>query len=263
MKKPGFLKRFTIIDYLIIIVVIAAIIFAVAEISSTDENESESSSYDSSTFNKVVENYLNYYKTGNVVTTTVEGINASNNEPVSLDGTIEWMDDNSGNYLKVLFESDGNTYLAGEYQDTPNADIYLDRMTLNIDGSTYDNLTEVKISDMNITSLGDLTANLGNNTKYEISTTVTLDDLDSSSYQQAENALYDNNGRISIKATNTGLNDQLKITRATTEEINLITNIIGNIDGTTNDITIRIYNCTSPDLETIENNFNVLNIKTF
>ena len=99
MKKPGFLKKFTIIDYLIIIVVIAAIIFAVVEISSPNQSEDESSSYDSSTFNKVVENYLKYYLTGNIVTTTVEGINASNNEPVSLNGNIIWMDDNSGNNL--------------------------------------------------------------------------------------------------------------------------------------------------------------------
>ena len=39
MKKPGFLKKFTIIDYLIIIVVIAAIIFAVVEISSPNQSE--------------------------------------------------------------------------------------------------------------------------------------------------------------------------------------------------------------------------------
>lgn len=263
MKKPGFLKKFTIIDYLIIIVVIAAIIFAVVEISSPDQSGDESSSYDSSTFNKVVEKYLGYYLTGNIVTTTVEGVNASNNEPVSLDGNIIWMDDNSGNSLKVLVESNGNKYLLGEYQDIPNADIYLNRMTLTVDGSIYPNLTEVMISPMNVTSLSQLTDSLGNKTNYEISTTVTVDSVDGSSFQEAENALYSGDHRISIKSTNTGLNEQLKIIRATSDEINLFSGILGNINGTSDEITIRIYNCTNQDLENIENNFNVLNVKTF
>ena len=179
------------------------------------------------------------------------------------DGNIIWMDDNSGNSLKVLVESNGAKYLLGEYQDIPNADIYLNRMTLTVDGSIYPNLTEVMISPMNVTSLSQLTDSLGNKTNYEISTTVTVDSIDSSSFQEAENALYSGDHRISIKSTNTGLNEQLKIIRATSDEINLVSGIIGNIDGTSDEITIRIYNCTNQDLENIENNFNVLNVKTF
>ena len=69
MKKP----KFTLIDYLIIIIVIAAVIFAFIHITSDDQDETEATSYDSSTLNKVVEKYLSYYNQNKVVKTSIEG----------------------------------------------------------------------------------------------------------------------------------------------------------------------------------------------
>ena len=45
-------------DYVIIILVICAIVFAFIHISSKDEGVNEKTSYDSSTLNKITEKYL-------------------------------------------------------------------------------------------------------------------------------------------------------------------------------------------------------------
>ena len=262
--KKGILSKLTIIDYIIIIAVICAIAFAFIHITTDDSNDTKTSSYDSSTMNKIGENYLNLYMEGNIVETTVSGYNASTGKPVELHGNITWLDDNRGSNVKVLINSNGKEYLAGLYKDIPNADIYIDTISLESNGNKFNNLTEVTISPENITSLNDLISGIGNNTKYEISTSVSMDEGSTIDYQSITNSLYTQDKRIiSISESNTGLYNQLSITRATSEEINLANGILGNFDGATNQITIRIYNCTNQDIKTIENNYNVTNIKTF
>ena len=261
--KKGILNKLTIVDYIIIIAVICAVVFAFIHITTDDSNDTKTSSYDSSTMNKIVENYLKLYLEGNVVETTVSGYNASTGKAVELHGNISWIDDDKGSNVKVLINSNGKEYLAGLYKDIPNADIYIDTISLESDGNKFNNLTEVTINPENITSLSDLISGIDNNTDYEITTTVSVDELSTIDYQDLSNNLYSHDKRISLKGSNTGLYNQLIITRATSEEINLADNILGNFDGKTSPITIRIYDCSEQDLKTIENNYNVTNIKTF
>ena len=263
IMKKGILSKLTIIDYIIIIAVICAIAFAFIHITTDDSNDTTTSSYDSSTMSKIGENYLKLYLEGNKVETSVSGYNASNGKPVELHGNITWLDDNRGSNVKVLINSNGKEYLAGLYKDIPNADIYIDTISLESNGNKFNNLTEVTISPENITSLNNLISGIGNNTNYEITTSVSIDELSTIDYQSITNSLYAHDKRISISGSNTGLYNQLTITRATSEEINLVDSILGNFDGTTGQITIRIYDCTGEDLKTIENNYNVTNIKTF
>ena len=56
--KKGILNKLTIVDYIIIIAVICAVVFAFIHITTDDSNDTKTSSYDSSTMNKIVENYL-------------------------------------------------------------------------------------------------------------------------------------------------------------------------------------------------------------
>lgn len=261
--KKRILNKLTIVDYIIIIAVICAIVFAFIHITTDDSDDVKTSSYDSSTMNKIVENYLKLYMEGNIVETTVSGYNASTGESVELHGNITWIDDDKGSNVKVLINSNGKEYLAGLYKDIPNADIYIDTISLESDGNKFNNLTEVTINSENITSLSDLISGIDNNTDYEITTTVSVDELSTIDYQDLSNNLYSHDKRISLKGSNTGLYNQLIITRATSEEINLADNILGNFDGKTSPITIRIYDCSEQDLKTIENNYNVTNIKTF
>lgn len=258
MKRP----KFTIIDYLIVIIVIVAILFAFVHITSDDQNETESSSYDSSTLNKVVEKYLSYYNQNKIVKTTVEGLNSSNNEPVSISGEIVWMDDDKGSNVKVLVKSGNETYLCALYKDVSEADIYLNKMSLEVDGSKYKNTVEFTVKPTNITSINDLNKGLSNYSNYVLSTDITTDNLDSLKYQQLTNTLFED-GRVSMKTTNIGLVQKLIIVRATPSELTIANDVLGNMNGLSEDIFIRVYDCTPEEQKFIENNFDVTNVKSY
>ena len=255
--------KFTLVDYAIIILVICAVIFAFIHITSNDNSASESTSYDSSTLNKIAEKYLTYYRQGYIVNTTVNGFNATDGKPVTLTGNIKWLDDDRGSNVKALVNSNGSDYIVGLYNHVPNADVYINSMTLEMNGDKYSNLTEIKVNPKNITSVNDLVSGISNDTQYEITTTITLDSIDSTKMQEITNTLFKNDGRISFKGSNTGMTDQINVVRATSTEISQVNSILDNINGLTNEITIRIYNCSDNDINTIKNNYDVVNIQKF
>lgn len=256
-------RRFTLVDYAIIILVICAIVFAFVHITKDDDSHSEVTSYDSSTLNKIAEKYLGYYRQGYIVNTTIHGYNASNGEPVTLYGTIKWLDDDRGSNVKVLVNCNGTDYLAGLYNQVPNADVYINTITLEVNGDKYPNLVEIKVKPKNITSINDLISNIPENTPYEISTTITMNSLDSNKIQEITNFLFQNNGRISVKGSNSGTTNQINIVKGTNDELTQVNSILGNFSGITNEITIRIYNCSDNDISNIQNNFDVMNIQKF
>ena len=131
--------KFTLVDYIIIILVICAVIFAFIHITTDDSSNIQKTAFDSSTINKLPETYLNYYKDGHIVKATIEGFNSTNGNKTTLNGTVKWVDE--GSTVRVLIESNNNTYLAGLYKNVPNADIYIDKISIETDGSVYDNLT--------------------------------------------------------------------------------------------------------------------------
>lgn len=259
--KPNFLNKITIIDILIIVCIIGAISFAIVHITTNDDGSS-STSFDSSTTNKLVEKYLNYYSEGFIITSKVVGTNASSGEKVTFNGTVKWVDEDSGANVKVLIENNGEKVLAGLYKDVPNADIYIDKITLETNGEKYQNLKEITISSDNISTLNDLVSGIPNGTYYELSTKIAIDSHQSQSYQELANELYKDK-RISIKVAEVNPQDIINIVRATHNEINTGNNILGTINGQTDTITIRIYNCTDNQLQTIEHNYNVTNIENF
>lgn len=250
-------------DYAIIILVICAIVFAFIHITSDDDSASESTSYDSSTLNKIVEKYLTYYRQGYMVNTTVHGFNATDGKPVTLSGNIKWMDDDRGSNVKALVNSNGSDYIVGLYNQVPNADVYINSMTLEINGDKYSNLTEIKVNPKNITSINDLFSGISNDTEYELTTTVSLNSLDSATLQEITNRLFQNDERISIKGSNNGLTNQINIVRATNTELSQANTVLGELSGITNEITIRIYNCSDNDINTIKDNFDVYNIQKY
>ena len=256
-------KRFTLVDYAIIILVICAIVFAFIHVTSNDDTVNEKTSYDSSTLNKIAEKYLTYYRQGYIVNTTVHGYNSTDGKPVTLSGNIKWLDDDRGSNVKALVNSNGNDYIVGLYNHVPNADVYINSMTLEMNGEKYKNLTEIKINPKNITSINDLISGISNDTDYEITTIVTTDSVESMQIQEISNILFEKDGRISIKGSNSGLTNQIIIVRATGSELSGVNNILSNFSGITNEITIRIYNCSDNDIDNIKNNYNVTNIQKF
>ena len=251
-------KRFTLIDYLIIILIICAVAFAFIHITSDDSTNIQKTAFDSSTMNKLPETYLNYYKDGLIVKATVTGFNSSTGEEVTLNGTVKWVDE--GSSVKVLLETDNGSYLCGLYKNVANADIYIKTISIETDGSVYPNLCEIKVKPMNITSFNDLNKNLSGN--YEISTSVSLDSIDTTKIQEIENKILSKDKRSSIKATNELLGEII-ISKATGDNLNDANSILGPFNGITEDITIRIYNCSDKELNNVKNNYEVTNIRNF
>ena len=122
--------KFNLIDYIIIILIIVAVIFAFIHITTDDADNLQKTAFDESTFNKIPDTYLKYYKDGFKVNATVEGFNASNGEPVTISGNVVWLDNDGGADVKILIQSGDNTYLTGLYRYVSNADIYVDHISL-------------------------------------------------------------------------------------------------------------------------------------
>lgn len=252
--------KFTLIDYLIIILVICAVVFAFIHITSDDSSNIQKTAFDASTINKLPETYLNYYKDGYVVKAAVEGFNSSTGDEVTVNGTVKWVDE--GSSVKVLIETENGTYLTGLYKNTPNADIYLSKISLETDGEVYANLTEFKIKPQNITSLDDLNRNL-TGSEYEISTTVSVDSFDTKKIQEIENEILSDNKRLSIKGFNSELADQIILSKANDQNLKDANDILGSINGITDEITLRVYNCSDAELNNIKNNYEVTKIRNF
>lgn len=105
-------SKIKILDILIIICIICASCFAIYHVTS-DEYVGTSVNFDSSTTNRLVENYLNFYDSGQIIKSQVNGINSTNGEKVSINGTVLWAGDSKGYNVKVIINSEGHNYLVG------------------------------------------------------------------------------------------------------------------------------------------------------
>lgn len=254
--------KFTIIDYIIIILVICAIIFAFVHITTDDSSDLQKTAFDESTVNKIPDTYLKYYKDGFITKATVEGFNSTNGERTTLNGNVVWQDNNGGNDVRLLIESNNKTYLVGLYRNIPNADIYIDHISLESNGEKYKNLCEIKVKPEEIKSLNDLTDKLPDNANYELTTVISLDSLNSKVIQNITNTL-SKDKRLSIKTATNDYDNQLMINKATKENLKDADAILGNIDALTDEITIRIYDCSNSQIDEISKNFDVINIRKF
>lgn len=254
--------KFTLIDYLIIILVICAVVFAFIHITTDDSSDLHKTAFDISTASKIPDTYLDYYKDGYIIKSTVEGTNATTGEEVTLNGTVKWIDDTARNDVRMLIESGNQTYLIGAYKNIPNADIYMDTVTLETDGSKYNNLVEFKIKPMEINSLSDLNKNLPHK-DYDISTRIAVDSLDVTKIQELTNKLNSDNERLAIIMPNINSENQIELIKADEACIKDANSILGDVKGITTDITVRVYDCNESQIDQIKNNYEVTNVRTF
>lgn len=254
--------KFTLIDYIIIILVICAIVFAFIHITTDDSSDLQKTAFDESTINKIPDTYLKYYKDGFIVNATVEGFNSTNGNRTTLDGTVIWEDDNSGNDVKFLMDTDNGTYLVGLYKNVPEADVYIDHISLQSNGEKYKNLCEIKAKPEKITSLKDLTGKIPANANYELTTDLSLDGITAKDAQEIANKLLGKHERISVKTDN-DKDNQLLIKMATQDNLNDADSVLGTVDGVTDEITIRIYDSTDAQIDEIAKNFDIENIRKF
>ena len=255
--------KFTLIDYIIIILVVCAIAFAFIHITTDDSSDLQKTAFDESTVNKIPDTYLKYYKDGFVVKATVEGFNSTNGNRTTLNGTVIWEDDNGGNGVKLLIESEGKTYLVGLYRTVPNADIYIDHISLESNGEKYKNLCEIKVKPEEISSIKELTSKIPNGTDYELTTELSLDNLNTKEMQEITNKLNNKDKRASIKTTTADIDKQLIIKQATKQNLNDADSVLGTINGVSDEITIRIYNSSDSQINEIAKNFDIINVRKF
>ena len=240
---------------------ICAIAFAFIHITTDNSSDLQKTAFDESTVNKLPDTYLKYYKDGFIVKANIEGFNSTTGEKTTLNGTVIWEDDNGGNGVKLLIDSNNKTYLAGLYRTVPDADIYIDHISLESNGEKYKNLCEIKVKPIQISSLNDLANKIPANADYEITTSIALDSLSAHDEQNITNNLLNNGKRESIKGIIS--DDSLNIKKATKENINDADSVLGNLNGTSEDITIRIYDCQDSQIKEISKNFDVINIRKF
>ncbi len=263
MKKPtlkSILKKFTIIDIIIILCVIGAVAFAFIHIGA-DENTNESISFDSSTLSKLPEKYLSFYREGYVVKSHLGGYNSTSGKYEELYGTVLWIDSDNGGNTKVLLDIEGKKVLTGLYKDNLDLDLYLEHITLETDGSKYPNVKEIQISPTTISTLSDLTNKLPKGLNYEITTKIAIEEKDSQTYQQISNQLYSNGKRESVRSVNDNIKDQILLVMAQKDQLNNVSEILGSLNGQSDVITIRIYNGNENDINSIKQSFNVTNVR--
>ena len=240
MKKPNLLNKLTIIDLLIIICVIGAAGFAIYHMADDDSSTASATSFDYSTTPKILETYLDYYKNGNEVTSTIVGTDASTGEKLELSGNVLWLGESEKEKVNVLIDSNGKEMLAGFYKDVPNADIFIDSISLESNGDTYNNIKDISVAPKEINNLNDLISEIPNGTQCEISTVIAMDSLDSVKYQKLLNALYDNKKPCIVLKDSQ--NNVLEINRANKTDLEIASKILGDFNGQTGQIQIRTYN---------------------
>lgn len=238
MKKPGFLNKITIIDILIIICIIGAVGFAIYHMADDDSSNASATSFDYSTNPKILETYLDYYKNGNVVTSTIVGTDAKTGEKVELNGKVLWLGETEKEKVNVLIDDNGKKLLAGFYKDVPNADLFIDSISLESNGDTYRNVKDITVAPKEISSLNDLISEMPNGSNCEISTSIAMDNLDSVKYQKLLNALYENKKPCIVM---NGESNVLEINRANKTDLKTASEILGDFNGQTSQIKIRTY----------------------
>lgn len=253
--------KFTLIDYIIIILVICAVVFAFVHITTDDSSDLQKTAFDESTVNKIPDTYFKYYKDGYIVKATVEGFNSTNGEKTTLNGTVVWENDNGGNNVRLLVNSNDKNYLVGLYRSVPEADIYIDHISLESNGEKYPNLCEIKVKGEEIGSIKDLTDKIPNGTDYELTTILSVDSLSARDMQKISNKISDHSKRESIKTSD--YDNELEIKRATEETLKDADSVLGSINAVSDEITIRIYDCTDSQIKEIGKNFDVINIRKF
>ena len=122
-------------------------------------------------------------------------------------------------------------------------------------------MVEITAKPKEISQLNDLISGIDNNTNFEITTKVSLDEISQIQLQEITNALMNHGKRLSIDGES--VDGQLIIAKATKQNINDASSILGNINGISDEITIRIYDSTDSQIKAIQDNYDVINIRTF
>lgn len=250
MKKLG---RFTIIDIAIVLLLISGLLYGFLKTSDFESNI-QKFTFDASEMSKVYQKYNELYGQGKIINSKITGYNSLTRKREEIYGRVLWL----GN-TDVLLNSDGKKILVSGYQNK-YADYYMESITLEVTG-TEKNAVDVVFEPLNIRKMSDLLIDIPEIKDYKITTKITIKNKDVVAFQQLSNELYNKEKHVSI-IINVPY-DRIEISQATDKEIKIADRILGEIDGQTEFITIRIYNADDEIIEKIKNKYRVNKVIDF
>ncbi len=164
-----------------------------------------------------------------------------------------------GKYKSEILSNNSNKPIMAAY-DADNADIYIKEITLKSTGDKYKNVVDIKIKHQSVSTLKNLVSGIPNGTNYTISTRISVNNVNNNVFQNLSNIMYDDLKKESIRPTFKNSYLQLALVMADDSDIRLASKILGNINGESDTINIRIYNANQEQINAIENSYDVLSV---
>lgn len=260
MKKlRSIISQFTIIDIVILVFIIGALLFSIYTIVSNDVGDVETYIFDSLTIKDLPDKYSTLYHKGEIVKAEIKGYNQEGKD-ISANGTVIWVDVYNGGNTKVEILPDNSNRSIMVAYDADNADIYIKEIILKGTGIKYKNVVDIRIKHQNVSTLENLVSEIPNGTNYTISTRISVNNVSNNVFQNLSNIMCDDLNRESIRPTFKNSYLQLALVMADDSDIRLASKILGNINGESDTINIRIYNANQECIKSIEDNYDVLSV---
>ncbi|MFB2622286.1 MULTISPECIES: hypothetical protein [Methanothermobacter] len=243
--------KLTVIDIAIILFLASLVLYGFLKTSDIDSNI-QTFTFDSSEMTKVQIKYNDLYSKGKIIKSKINGYNSLTQKRESIYGEVLWIGTVNGR-VEVLMNVNGEKVLAGEYQDK-FADYYIDSITLEATGSQ--NATDIILEPIKISRMSDLLLDIPS--RYEMTTNIPIRNMDVSRFQELSRELYSREKHVPI--TLNIPNGRIEILQATPEAIKIANELLGDVNGQTDFITVRVYNADGNVIEKIKRRYRVIKV---
>ena len=240
--------KFTYLDLIIIIIVISAVFLSFYRTYDNDSNI-QKFTFDSLEMEKANNKFQDLNGAGKIVYTNLRGYNTINGQKETIYGRILWSDDS-----EMLLDVNGSKILASNYKNR-YADFYFESITLEVVG-VEKNSVDIVLKPINVTSVNNLIIDIPE--EYKLYASLSIPPQEETVIQKLNNELYEKENYAPISTSEN--NDMLNITWANDSDLRIINQILGDVDGVSGFITIRIFNVSNATIENLKNKYEVYKI---
>ncbi len=242
------LGKFTYLDLIIIIIIISAVVLAFYKTSDSESNI-QKFTFDSLEMEKANNKFQDLNGAGKIVYSRLTGYNSINGKKETVYGQVLWSNDK-----EMLLNVNGSRILASNYQNR-YADFYFESISLEVVG-VENNTVDVILEPINVTSVNDLILNIPE--EYQIYAPLSINPQKETLIQELTNELYIKENYAPI--TTSENNEMLNITWANPDDLRIIDQVLGDVNGVSGYITIRIFNVSNDTIENLENKYKIKKI---
>jgi len=240
--------KFTYLDLVIILIVISAVVLAFYKTYDDDSNV-QKFTFDSLEMEKANNKFQDLNGAGKIVYSRLRGYNSINGEKQTIYGRVLWSDDS-----EMLLDVNGKKILASNYQNR-YADFYFESITLEVVG-VEKNSVDIVLKPINVTSIDNLIIDIPE--EYKIYASVSMSPREETMIQNVTNELYEKENYAPISTSEN--NDMLNITWANDSDLRIIDQALGEVNGVSGFITIRIFNVSNATIENLKNQYVIYKI---